>query len=52
MVLAKKFYKTGGSHLDFQTCVPFCDVKKPIIFAALPGIFCNDQKFGIFNAIF
>jgi hypothetical protein len=52
MVLDKKFHKTGGSRIDFDSWVTFWDVKKPIITAALAGDFFNTLKFGNFNAIF
>ena len=52
MALNKKFHKTGGSHVDFHCWGSFCDVKKTVITAALPGDFFKDQKLGHFKPVF
>ncbi len=52
MVLDKKFHKTGGSRIDFNSWGIFWEVKKAVITAALAGDFFNAQKCREFNDIF
>jgi hypothetical protein len=52
MVLDKKFHKTGGSHIDFNSWGTFWEVKKAVITAALAGDFFNALKCGEFTDIF
>ncbi len=51
MALEEKSHQTGGSHVDFHGLGTFCDVKKTVRTAALPGTFFKDQKYDDYMAL-